>query len=67
MMEFFSFAVTYFPYVARGIAVTAELTLLSLCGSLALGLLGALAKGSGRRWLAIIATGYVEVLRGCPY
>jgi His/Glu/Gln/Arg/opine family amino acid ABC transporter permease subunit len=65
-MDFFSFAATYFPYIARGIVVTAELTVLSLCGSLALGLLGALAKGSGRRWLAIIATGYVEVLRGTP-
>src|SRR5215472_11242518 len=66
MMNFLSFAATYFPYVARGIVVTVELTLLSLAGSLALGLLGALAKGSKRRWMAVIAVAYVEVLRGTP-
>jgi His/Glu/Gln/Arg/opine family amino acid ABC transporter permease subunit len=66
MMDFLSFAETYLPYVARGIIVTVELTLLSLAGSLALGLIGALAKGSGRRWLAVLATTYVEVLRGTP-
>jgi His/Glu/Gln/Arg/opine family amino acid ABC transporter permease subunit len=66
MMDFLSFAATYLPYVARGIVVTVELTLLSLAGSLVLGLLAALAKGSKRRWLAVLATAYVEVLRGTP-
>ena len=66
MMNFLSFAATYLPYVASGIAVTLELTLLSFAGSLSLGLVGALAKGSGRRWVVLLATGYVEVLRGTP-
>ena len=59
MMNFLSFAATYFPYVASGIVVTLELTLLSFAGSLSLGLVGALAKGSGRPWVVLLATGYV--------
>jgi len=66
MLDFPSFAATYLPYVARGALVTIELTLLSLAGSLALGLIGALAKGSRGRLPSALATIYVEVIRGTP-
>jgi His/Glu/Gln/Arg/opine family amino acid ABC transporter permease subunit len=66
MTDFFTFALTYLPYVAKGIIITAELTALSLLGSLVLGMLGALAKGARQRPLRWLGNIYVEVIRGTP-
>jgi polar amino acid transport system permease protein len=66
MLDFFDFALKYLPYVARGAIVTVELTVLALALGAVLGLLGAMAKQSGRWPLVFIANVYVEVIRGTP-
>lgn len=66
MLDFLDFALKYLPYVARGAVVTIELTAASLVLGAALGLLGALAKQSGRQPFVFIANVYVEVIRGTP-
>jgi His/Glu/Gln/Arg/opine family amino acid ABC transporter permease subunit len=66
MPDFVDFALKYLPYVARGAIVTIELTALALVLGAALGLMGAIAKQSGRRPLVFIANVYVEVIRGTP-
>lgn len=66
MLDFFDFALKYLPYVARGAIVTIELTVLALALGAVLGLLGAMAKQSGRQPFVFIANVYVEVIRGTP-
>ena len=66
MLDFLDFALKYLPYVARGAIVTIELTVLALALGAVLGLLGALAKQSGRQPFVFIANVYVEVIRGTP-
>ena len=66
MLDFLDFALKYLPYVARGAIVTIELTVLALTLGAVLGLLGALAKQSGRQPFVFIANVYVEVIRGTP-
>ena len=66
MLDFFDFALKYLPYVARGAVVTIELTVLALALGAVLGLLGAMAKQSGRQPFVFIANVYVEVIRGTP-
>ena len=66
MPDFFSFALQYFPYIVRGAVVTLELTVLALLLGLALGLIAAVAKNSGRQPFAFIANCYVEIVRGTP-
>ena len=48
MSDFFAFAERYFPYILKGAIVTIELTALSLLISIALGLIAAIGKLSGR-------------------
>ncbi|MFL5260524.1 MAG: amino acid ABC transporter permease [Hyphomicrobiales bacterium] len=66
MTDFFTFAWTYLPYLAKGLVITAELTGLAFVGSCVLGLLGAMAKGSKHTPLRYIGNIYVEVMRGTP-
>ena len=66
MLDFLDFALKYLPYVARGAIVTIELTVLALALGAVLGLLGALAKQSGRQPFVFIANVSVEVIRGTP-
>ncbi len=66
MLDFLEFALEYLPYVARGAIVTIELTAAALVLGAVLGLMGALAKQSGRQPLVFLANVYVEVIRGTP-
>ncbi|MFO1058200.1 MAG: amino acid ABC transporter permease [Dongiaceae bacterium] len=66
MSDFLDLAVRYFPYIARGITVTVELTLLSLCVSAVLGLAAAMGKMSASRLASVPARIYIEVIRGTP-
>lgn len=66
MSSFLDLAVRYFPYIARGIWITVELTLLSLCVSGVLGLAAAMGKMSGSRLASVPARIYIEVIRGTP-
>jgi polar amino acid transport system permease protein len=66
LSSFLDLAVRYFPYIARGIWITVELTLLSLCVSGVLGLAAAMGKMSGSRLASVPARIYIEVIRGTP-
>jgi polar amino acid transport system permease protein len=62
----FSFIPASLPYLADGLAVTLTLSLLSLCGSILLGVVLALLRTSSHwflRWPAIL---YIDVLRMTP-
>lgn len=56
----------YIPSILNGALLTVAVSLLSLVVSIALGLLGATAKLSGRRGLVGIATVYTTLVRGIP-
>ena len=66
MSELFAFAERYFPYILKGAIVTIELTVLSLLISIALGLIAAIGKLSGRRIASAAANVYIELIRGTP-
>ena len=66
MSELFAFAERYFPYILKGATVTVELTVLSLLISIALGLIAAIGKLSGRRAASVAANIYIELIRGTP-
>ncbi|MGJ4860394.1 amino acid ABC transporter permease [Labrys sp. KB_33_2] len=66
MADFLDLAQRYFPYILRGAVVTLELTVLSLVGSIILGLALALARMSPMRWLKVIAGIYIELVRATP-
>src|SRR5690348_1921752 len=57
---------TYWPLIASGLVLTLQISLVAIVIGLVLGLLIALARVSGRRPLAMLATGYVEVMRNTP-
>jgi polar amino acid transport system permease protein len=61
-----SFILKIFPFLLKGAIVTAELTLISMCLGLILGLIAAVAKLSNKRLIRLLATIYVEVIRGTP-
>ena len=61
-----AFVEHYFPYILKGAVVTIELTVVSLLISIALGLVAAIAKLSGRRIGSVIANIYIELIRGTP-
>lgn len=52
--------------LARGLAVTVRVTLVSFVLALVIGTAVGLARVSQRRWLRELATLYVEVIRGVP-
>lgn len=54
------------PYLVRGALVTLELTALTLLIGIPAGLLVALLRLSGVKFLRLFATVYVEVVRGTP-
>ncbi|UCF91424.1 MAG: amino acid ABC transporter permease [Desulfobacterales bacterium] len=55
-----------FVYFAMAAGITVELSFLSMCLGLGLGLTGALCKLSPNRWLEMPARLYVSVFRGTP-
>ena len=67
MYEFdFTTVVTYIPELISGVLVTIELTIISLAVGIPVGLMLALARISGRRWLAWPAYVYIEFFRTTP-
>jgi glutamate/aspartate transport system permease protein len=53
-------------YVSRGFAFSLQLTLVAMLGGIALGTLLALMRLSGKPWLAVPATAYVNTMRSVP-
>ncbi len=53
-------------YVATGFIFSIQLTLVSMIGGIALGTVLALMRLSGRKWLEVPATLYVDTLRSIP-
>jgi glutamate/aspartate transport system permease protein len=53
-------------FVAKGLIFSVQLTLIAMIGGIALGTLLALMRLSGRTWLVLPATAYVNTLRSIP-
>jgi glutamate/aspartate transport system permease protein len=53
-------------YVASGLLFSVQLTLIAMVGGIALGTVLALMRLSGRKWLEVPATIYVDTLRSIP-
>ena len=66
MDGFLTFALKYLPYLLSGALVTAQITAGSFALAMVFGLIGALAKASGRKAISFLASAYVEVIRGTP-
>jgi His/Glu/Gln/Arg/opine family amino acid ABC transporter permease subunit len=58
--------IAYSPYLLKGLGLTVALSLGSILLAVALGLLAAAARLSGRRWLQRLAGVYTTVVRGIP-
>lgn len=56
----------YLPLLAQGAAMSLCVMLVSLAVALALGLVNALIKLFGPRWLRWVSTGYTTLVRGIP-
>jgi polar amino acid transport system permease protein len=67
MVEYFTVTVPkYLPFLLNGALVTLELSFISMAVSLVLGLLVALGRLSGLRWLDWILRAYIEIWRDVP-
>ncbi|MDQ0325270.1 polar amino acid transport system permease protein [Rhodopseudomonas julia] len=66
MSDFFVSAQIYLPILLKGMWLTISVTLLSLALATALGLVWALFRTSGVRWLSISTRIVVEFVRGIP-
>jgi polar amino acid transport system permease protein len=68
VLSLFNFrdSLDYLPQLLQGALVSVELTLSVMALSLVFGLLVALARLTRLRWLRIVTTFYVEVVRGTP-
>jgi glutamate/aspartate transport system permease protein len=53
-------------FILKGLAFSAQLTLIATLGGILLGTLLALMRLSGNRWLAALAAAYVNTLRSIP-
>ena len=58
--------IEFLPELARAGVITVQVTLLAFLLAAVLGLLVALARMSGRRWLRISFTAYLEFIRNTP-
>lgn len=58
--------IEYLPLLAHGAALSLCVMLVSLAVALALGLINALIKLFGPRWLRWLSTGYTTLVRGIP-
>jgi polar amino acid transport system permease protein len=56
----------FLPDLIAGAGVTLELTFVGLLLGFVLGLALALAKMYGPKWLRLLASGYIEIMRGTP-
>ena len=65
-MEWLRLFQRYLPDFIKGAGVTLELTAVGLAMGFVLGMLLALARVYGPKWLKAIAIGYIELFRGTP-
>jgi arginine/ornithine transport system permease protein len=56
----------YFPFILKGMVLTVEVALLSLCISIMFGVVGAVAKMSRSRAARFVAGVYTTLIRGVP-
>jgi glutamate/aspartate transport system permease protein len=54
------------PYLWKGFQYTLELTVIAAAGGIFFGTLLALARLSSKKWLSLIASGYVNLMRSIP-
>jgi len=66
MTEWMQILVNYWPEFVRGAKITIQLTLVGLGFGAILGLLSALARVYGGKWVRRISMGYIELFRGTP-
>lgn len=66
MNEFLAFFQKALPALSQGAVVTVQLTAVGVTMGLVLGLLAALARVYGSKWLRWLAVGYIELFRGTP-
>jgi polar amino acid transport system permease protein len=66
MGSFFVILRRFLPEFLRGTAVTLELTAVGIVLGFILGMLLALMRSYGPKWLRLIAIGYIELFRGTP-
>jgi glutamate/aspartate transport system permease protein len=57
---------TLVNFVSKGLLFSIQLTLVAMIGGIVLGTLLALMRLSGKKWLEIPASGYVNLLRSVP-
>ncbi|MFU8826246.1 MAG: amino acid ABC transporter permease [Brevefilum sp.] len=66
MEDTFAILRRFLPEFLKGTAVTLELTAVGLALGFTLGLILALMRAYGPKWLRMIAIGYIELFRGTP-
>jgi polar amino acid transport system permease protein len=66
MTEWIQILGSYWPEFLRGAKITIQLTLVGLGFGAILGLLAALGRVYGGKWVRRIAVGYIEIFRGTP-
>jgi len=57
---------TLVNFVSKGLVFSIQLTLVAMIGGIVLGTLLALMRLSGKKWLEMPASGYVNLLRSVP-
>ncbi|MGL4953305.1 MAG: amino acid ABC transporter permease [Culicoidibacterales bacterium] len=62
----FEFIMEYWPLYLQGAGVTLLLAFFTVLLGFVFGILLAFAKISKRRWLSLLATTYIEIVRGTP-
>ena len=62
----FSVVTSSFPYLWKGFQYTVQLTAISALGGIFFGTLLAMARLAKNRWLALPASGYVNLMRSIP-
>ena len=66
MASFFALVRDILPALLQGTSVTLELTFVCILSGFVLGILMALGRVYGNRPIYVLATGYVELIRGTP-
>jgi polar amino acid transport system permease protein len=66
MIDWFKFFIDSLPVFWQGLLVTLELTVVGLVVGFVLGLLAALGRVYGNKWVRGLAVGYIELFRGTP-
>jgi polar amino acid transport system permease protein len=62
----FADVIAQWPLFASGFWLTVELSAIAIAGGLAIGILAAIGRRSGYRWLAQACSAYVEAIRNTP-